>query len=133
MDHDKNPYIDHNSWMDCFGEFPEHPELPSKNPSLLEVDPLPHEHRPDPFQPRETNYLNQEIEELISLHELVDKNLFKRSQSDILLDDEFITSNSSSYEARNEEKSEGSVKPGYKKEKYAKQYIYSKNYRDKKK
>jgi hypothetical protein len=45
--------------------------------------------------------INHEIEELICLHESVDKELFKRSHSDIMMEDDFFTSNSSSCEVKN--------------------------------
>lgn len=61
--------------------------------------------------------------------------MFKRSHPEVMIDDEFFTSNSSSNDLKIGENDDfqGEVKSGYRKEKYAKQYIYSKNYRDKKK
>jgi hypothetical protein len=59
--------------------------------------------------------LNQELEELICLHETVDKQLFKRSHSDIMMEDEFFTSNSSSSDIKSKDQNQTNVKVAYKK------------------
>jgi hypothetical protein len=58
---------------------------------------------------------NQELEELICLHESLDKEFFKRSHSDIMMEEEFFTSNSSSSDIKNHDHTHTNVKAAYKK------------------